>query len=140
MQNFDLNIVESQYEPQDKESVMTEYCNILKILETQSGNEKSSKAKDGKNQGKKEHKNMFDFIEAAVEKSASQNELSARIQDFKRKLQIEVQNLQVREMQAEKKRAAAKGNKEKTDEWDWWRLDDEVIEKDKGLREKKRAR
>lgn len=49
MQNFDLNIVESQYEPQDKESVMTEYCNILKILETQSGNEKSSKAKDGKN-------------------------------------------------------------------------------------------
>lgn len=83
---------------------------------------------------------MFDFIEAAVEKSASQNELSARIQDFKRKLQIEVQNLQVREMQAEKKRAAAKGNKEKTDEWDWWRLDDEAIEKDKGLREKKRAR
>lgn len=49
MQNFDLNIVQSQYEPQDKESVMTEYCNILKILETQTGNEKSSKAKEGKN-------------------------------------------------------------------------------------------
>lgn len=34
---------------------MTEYCNILKILESQGGNEKSSKSKDGKNQGKKEH-------------------------------------------------------------------------------------
>lgn len=43
-------------------------------------------------------------------------------------------------MQAEKKRAAAKGNKEKNDEWDWWRLDDEVIEKDKVMRDKKRAR
>lgn len=140
MQNFDLSIVQDQYEPQDKESVMTEYCNILKILESQGGNEKSSKTKDGKNQGKKEYDNMFDFIEAAAEKSASQNELSARIQDFNRKLQIEVQNIQVREVQAEKKRVEQKGNKEKTDEWDWWGLDDEAIEKGKGLKEKKRAR
>ena len=29
-------------------------------------------------------------------------------------------------MQAEKKRVEQKGNKEKTDEWDWWGLDDEV--------------
>lgn len=99
MQNFDLSIVQSQYEPQDKESVMTEYCNILKILESPGGNEKSSKSKDAKNQGKKEHKNMYDFIDAAVKNSQSQNELSARIQDFNRKLSIEVQNIQVREMQ-----------------------------------------
>lgn len=83
---------------------------------------------------------MYEFIETAVEKSANQNELSARIQDFNRKLQIEVQNIQVREYQAEKKRVEQKGNKEKTDEWDWWGYDDEVIENDKGLREKKRSR
>ena len=82
---------------------------------------------------------MYDFINAAAEKSASQNELSARIQDFNRKLQIEVQNIQVREMQ-EKKRLEQKGNKEKTDEWDWWGLDDEAIEKDKVLKEKKKNR
>jgi len=153
MQNFDLSIVQPQYEPQDKESVMTEYCNILKILENAGGNDKSSKSKDGKAQGKKEHQNMLEFIDAAVEQSAtivtSKNELSARIQDFNRKLRIEVQNLQLnailkskrqQELQEEKKRVEQKGNKEKTDEWDWWRAGEEALVKDKALREKKRAR
>jgi len=153
MQNFDLSIVQPQYEPQDKESVMTEYCNILKILENAGGNDKSSKSKDGKAQGKKEHQNMLEFIDAAVEQSAtivtSKNELSARIQDFNRKLRIEVQNLQLnailkskrqQELQEEKKRVEQKGNKEKTDEWDWWRAGEEALAKDKALQEKKRAR
>lgn len=42
---------------------MTEYCNILKILDTDTNFEKSNKSKDGKKFRKQEYLSMLEFIE-----------------------------------------------------------------------------
>lgn len=93
VQNFDQSIVRSQYEPQDKQALMTQYCDILKLIDVNPSKDKSAPSKDKGGEKKPQmHEHMSSFIDAAayVARKQQQYEVSQKIQDFKRKLNIEV--------------------------------------------------
>ena len=66
---------------------------------------------------------MLEFIDAArtVTRRQLKHQVETQIQDFEKKLRVEVQNIQVKEYQTYKReRARGARKKPKEDPWDWF--------------------
>lgn len=85
VQNFDKNLLLSEYQPEDKQSLMFKYCSVLKNIEGRSKDDKLMKAT-----------NMTEFFEIAVKQAKAQQNylLDGQIQEFEKKLQVLVDNMQ----------------------------------------------
>jgi|TARA_B110000285_G_scaffold104388_1_gene118812 hypothetical protein len=114
VQNYDESIVLSQYEPQDKESLVTQYCDILRSVSPINKELLGAGAKGGEpqdmnggqggddggadaagNQG-----GIAEFIDSTATNARRKADykISDMIQDFKTKLDVEVRNLQNKAM------------------------------------------
>lgn len=107
IKNFDENIVISQYEPLDKESLVTQFCEILKAapqinkeLLGSSGkdNPQDSAANNASGHGGKgsSQSGMKEFIEQTeiYAKRNSMYLLSEMLHKFRNKMEVEIKNLQ----------------------------------------------
>jgi len=98
--NYDSNLVLSEYEPQVKQSLATLYSNMLKAIDVD-GNPSKEKASGKKKEAappmnqNNNYKCIDDYIDAAKTVARRQQEylVETQIQDFQKKLHVEVKNI-----------------------------------------------
>jgi len=133
VQNYDENIVLDQYEPQDKESLVTQFCEILRTVQPINKELLGTRVNKGEKQemgagqgagndgGPGSQQNapggMADFIESTATNARRNAEykISDMIQDFKSKLEVEVGNLVNKQSVMKSRLAAPTTNQQQQD-------------------------
>lgn len=127
VQNYSECIVLSQYEPEDKQGLMVQYCELLKLIDISDPNQ----PKGGQDGEEQTHNNMYEFIDACenIAKKKQKYKLSERIQYFRKKLEGEVQNIQVKEaLQWTRMNEADEAGQTKNNQMEWFGVDDSKLD------------